>query len=171
LVILNLDEFLQLISDPVKYFDETLLNNLDMQVLGNRAKPYPARIAELFSIDRKFWIDMVNGMKVNSDCVPCQKVRIKRGQRVISQSEFSQYYEFLNFENGKFTVDDSAVNTKCQELRFFARTPLQIEMTKHFQELVKILNEHYRLQLIVPMDLQLKGEKLKLKFSYATNEL
>jgi hypothetical protein len=139
--ITSLPDFIKLCSDPKKTFDETLIANVEIKAVGLR--PDPARLADLFNISRDEFMNLVAGMPVNeTECKPCQKARIRKGEKSIDLVDFEKYQEFLIFKDGAFELDNEAVKVKTESFAIYAETPQQIEVVEHWQRFCEILNKH-----------------------------
>ena len=138
----TLDDFESLVSDPLSMFDETLQTNVDFKETGGK-KGNPAVIASLFDIDRDNFINIVKGQTVIAgSCKPCAKLKIKQtGKGVINYSSFRQYQEYLIFDQGHFSIDETAVEEKKLTYQMFAETPKQIECYNFWINATETINE------------------------------
>ena len=139
----TLAEFEQLCSDPVGFFDATIKNNVALQMKGGR-QPDPEVLAELFGIDRLSYIQVIKGLPVSENCLPCQtsKVIKKAGKPALTYSKFHLYKNYLFFEAGAFNLNTEAIAAHLEQFKTFASTPAQLAVLKHWQSLVDLLNEH-----------------------------
>ena len=135
------DDFIELISDPVAMLDKLLIGAVDIKIIG-KAKINPSVIAEMLNIDRDSWINIVEGKPVAIDCIPCRKMKIRKGALVISLLEFQQYEKYMTFQAGRFVAAEQEVKEHQKTYQVFAESPSQIATYKHWQDLVKVLTEH-----------------------------
>lgn len=142
----TIEDFIQLISDPAKYFDEVLLSNVDLKSTGNR-RPDPGHVAKIFDIDRNSWLNLVAGVTIKTDCEPCKKIKIRKGQTAISLSEFSSSSKYLFFDSGKFYLNQEAIDATKETFKVYAISPEQIRIVKHYRDLVTVINDHFKLGL------------------------
>jgi len=140
--ITTVEDFISLASDPADFFDSTLLDNVEIKAAG--VTPDPGKLAELVGIHRSAFLNLCSGLNIPDDghCPPCGKVRIKRGVRAISLSEFNRYSQYLNFNSGVFSVDQSKVDADLDRFNVYATTEAEIELYNHFTALVELLNKH-----------------------------
>ena len=134
-------EWLELVGDPGEYFDEVLLANVNMSAGGR--KPDPETAAKLFGIDRDNYLNMVAGKRiVESECKPCQKLKIRKGTSAISLYQYQSNQDYLTFDSGRFYLNADAIEQKKEGFKIFLETEKQAEYYNHFVNLAKILNEH-----------------------------
>lgn len=157
------DDFIQLIEDPAEYFDQVLINNTELKSTGN-LRPNPEMVAKMFDVERESWQNLVAGKPIRSDCKPCNKTTIRKGTRSISLAEFNQYQKFVIFQDGTFYPDESAIQAKKESFKKFAKSPEEIKLVKHHQDLVTILNEHFKKGLCGPANIQEVAKLLNLRF-------
>lgn len=139
LKVTTLDLFISLVSDPAKFYDDTLLLNVKVQAVG--VQPNPEKLAELISLHRPEYLNAVAGLPLTSDdCIPCKKVQIKPGRRAISKHSYESYQEYLTFSAGRFAVNEEAVNSSMDRFNSYAEMPEEIERYTMFTELVETLN-------------------------------
>jgi len=137
----SLDQFTELVSDPKKYFDDTIVVNVHVTARGLTVDPEQA--ARLFNISRDLYNNAVSGMPlVMDDCPECQRAKVKPGKRAISKHEFSSYREYLTFDAGSFSVNHEAVDSSLDRFNVYATTEAEIELYNHFTALVELLNKH-----------------------------
>jgi hypothetical protein len=138
----TVEDFISLASDPADFFDSTLLDNVEIKAAG--VTPDPGRLAELIGIHRAEFLNLCSGLNIpdEDNCQPCGKVRIKRGQRAITLSEFNRYSQYLNFNSGVFSVDQTKVDAALDKFSTYAESEEEIELHNHFTALVEMLNKH-----------------------------
>ena len=98
----TLKDWLTLVTDPVKTFDDLVISNVNLKVTGT-VKIDPAAVAKMISVDRENYLNLVAGKPLKSDCEPCKKISIKKGQTAITLSEFRRYADYLLFIDGGFS--------------------------------------------------------------------
>jgi len=140
--ITSLDDFETLVHDPLSMFDAALQTNVSFQESGGK-KGNPAVIAQLFDIDRENFINIVKGQTIiEGSCKPCSKLKIKQtGKGVINYSSFRQYQEYLIFNQGHFSIDETEVDKKKETFSYYAETPKQIECYNFWNNATDILNQ------------------------------
>jgi hypothetical protein len=164
------DDFIQLVNDPAEYFDQVLINNVDLKSTGN-LRPNPEMVAKMFDVERESWQNLVAGKPISDGCETCKKTKIVKGQRSISLAQFQQYQEYLIFQDGRFYADESAIQAKKESFKKFAKSPEEIKLVKHHQDLVTILNEHFNKGLIGPANIQEVAKLLNpVSISFVTND-
>ncbi len=154
----TVEDFISLASDPADFFDSTLLDNVEIKAAG--VTPDPGRLAELIGIHRSSFLNLCSGLNIpdEDNCPPCGKVRIKRGQRAISLSEFNRYRDYLTFTTaGIFTVNTEAVDNSLDKFSTYATTSEEIERYALFNDLVQMLN---RWDAVYPLS---GSDKLEVK--------
>ena len=139
--IVTLDQFTELVSDPKKYFDDTIVVNVHVTARGLTVDPEQA--ARLFNISRDLYNNAVSGMPlVMDDCPECQRAKVIPGRKAISKYQFDQYRDYLLFSAGIFTVNTEAVDADLDRFNVYATTPAEVALYEHFTGLVEILNKH-----------------------------
>ena len=145
------EDFLNLIFDPVAFFDEVVQINVKINAGGIR--PDPAALASIFGIDRVNYLNLVNGTPVISECKPCRLLKIKKGSHVITFDEFQRYEKFLVFNNGKFSKNDSSIRDYCKKFEVYTSSEAQEKMHLHFREFQRVMSEHFNYGFINSADL------------------
>lgn len=154
------DQFTALCRNPRQYFDNILTENIHLSA-GKAFNPSVA--AQLFDIRRDEFLNMTDGLPVLDDqCVPCRKVKVKKGQRAILISEYNHYKDFLTFAGGKFSVNETAVAKHVATFDIFADSVEQVDTLTHFKDLVFILNSHAKKFGFNTSDKQLVARALHL---------
>lgn len=140
----TLKDFERLYDDPLKMLDQTLSENIDLKVSGNRL-PQPGPLANLLGIDRAGYmatLGISEPMDID-DCPTCnKKTQTVKVNRVKQIAEFYSYAEYLYFINGTFELNNSAIDQHCQELNVYAESDEQLKLYFYWDELVKTLNLH-----------------------------
>ena len=151
----TLQDWIDLVTDPGKYFDTVLITSVNLPTGGKQANPEV--LARLVQVDRENYLNIVAGKPIAEGCKPCQKMKIKRGQTAISLSIYKQYQEYLIFNSG-FTLNEESISKKKEDFRIFAETEKQLNYYNHFVDLAKILNEHIEIGKLGPAQIdQLKS--------------
>lgn len=139
----TLQDWIDLVTDPGKYFDKTVLTNVSLSTGGRT--PEIESLCKLIGIDRENFLNITSGKSiVESECKPCKKLKLKKGQTAISLSVYKQYQEYLIFNSG-FTINEETVLKQKEGFKIFAETEKQLKYYSHFVDLAKILNEHIEL--------------------------
>lgn len=134
-------DFENLVDDPAALFDHLLVNNV--QLTTSSLKADPEQLAKLFNIDRPNYLNLVAGRAVRiTDCLPCQRVKIKQGQMAISSSEYQTYKQFLIFAECEFIRNEVAIDERKKDFTTYATTEAQIKVVNLHSDLVKMLNEY-----------------------------
>lgn len=137
----TIEQFEELVSNPQKYFDNTITVNVHVTARGLTVDPGQA--AKLFNINRDEFLNLCAGLPIEMEsCKPCQQVRIKPGKQAVSKREFVAVKEYLNFTAGLFEVDQEAVENSLDRFNVYAETEGQIAVYNRFTGLVDLLNEH-----------------------------
>lgn len=138
----TLDDFEKLVINPLSMFDDTLQVNVSFKESGGK-KGNPAVIAQLFDIDRDNFINIVKGQTViEGSCKPCSKLKIKQsGKGVINNSSYKQYQQYLIFDEGHFSIDETAVDKKKESFNYYAETPQQIDCYNFWINATETINE------------------------------
>jgi|GEM_PF-1003218 hypothetical protein len=131
-----------LIRDPEGTFDNALIANVNLSA-GHGIKPDPKTAAQLFNIDRPNYLNLVAGFPIVwDDCKPCQKAKIKKGQRAISFERYRTYSPFMRFDGGEFVANPEAIEDKLKSFDVYAVTEEQTAVYNHYTDLITILNCH-----------------------------
>ena len=138
----TLEAFVELCEDPGEYFDALLVKQVETSAIGKGHKLNPAPIAEMLNIDRPNYLNLVSGKPVSEGCEPCGKIKLRPGQQAISLWEFNNFNEFLEFNGEGFTVNEPAVEKYVSGFDFYAETPEEVNVYRHYQELCRLLNRH-----------------------------
>lgn len=158
--------FNSLVSDPTKFYDDTLLQNVKVQAVG--VKPDPGKLAELVGLHRAEFFNATAGLPLTSDdCAPCRKVQVKPGKRAISKRTFEAYAQYLTFTAGTFTVNQEKVEASMSRYDTYAESPAEIERYTLFTDLVAMLNKFTELYPINPTDRQTIAKSLHLQLTEA----
>lgn len=158
----SVSEFEKLVNDPGKFFDETIVANV--QVNGGGRSVNPEAAAALFDISRAEFLNICAGIPVNDpECRPCQKMRMKAGQRIVTVHTFNAYKEYLEFADGLFSINPDALEQAAGRFLIYADSPAQLAIVSHFDEICKALNSH--LKLFGMTDQKTVANALKLHLS------
>ncbi len=148
----------ELMSDPQKAFDAAIIRNVQVTASGLTVDPEQAAL--LFNVSRSEFLNLCAGLSIpdDSQCVPCQQVKIRKGKRVISLNEFNRYRDYLTFTTaGIFTVNTEAVDNSLDKFSTYATTSEEIERYALFNDLVQMLN---RWDAVYPLS---GSDKLEVK--------
>jgi len=131
----------ELMSDPQKAFDAAIVRNVQVTASGLTVDPEQAAL--LFNVSRSEFLNLCAGLSIpdDSQCVPCQQVKIRKGKRVISLNEFNRYSQYLNFNSGVFSVDQTKVDAALDKFSTYAESEAEIERYALFNNLVQMLNK------------------------------
>lgn len=147
------EDFLKLIGDPVRFFDQILFEVAEIKLKDK--KPDPTKLAELFGIDRGAWL------KIAEDS--------------LTTDLYKRYQPYMVFNEGTFTANDEAISKAMERYKVFAKTPGQIETATHFRNLVTVLNSHLDRGHTGPATLQQIAKLLNFRFAdgrlFLDNEL
>ena len=133
----------ELMSDPQKAFDAAIIRNVQVTASGLTVDPEQAAL--LFNVSRSEFLNLCAGLSIpdDSQCVPCQQVKIRKGKRVISLNEFNRYRDYLTFTTaGIFSVNQTKVDAALDKFSTYAESAEEIELHNHFTALVEMLNKH-----------------------------
>lgn len=134
------NDWLTLVTDPVKTFDDLVISNVNLKVTGT-VKIDPAAVAKMISLDRENYLNLVAGKPLKTDCEPCKKISIKNGQTAISLSEYMRFADYLLFEDGLFYINQVEVDNHKKTFEVFAESPSAIELLNRYESLVDTLND------------------------------
>jgi len=153
-------QFADLCRNPRQYFDNVLTENIHLSA----GKAFNVEVAaQLFDIRRDEYLNMVDGLPIIDDaCIPCKKVKVKKGQRAIFITEYDHYKEFLTFVNGRFSVNEAAVEDYVKTFDIYAEGIDQVDTYTHFKDLVAILNLHEKKFGLNSSDKQMIAKALHL---------
>jgi len=132
----------ELMSDPQKAFDAAIVRNVQVTASGLTVDPEQAAL--LFNVSRSEFLNLCAGLSIpdDSQCVPCQQVKIRKGKRVISLNEFNRYRDYLTFTTaGIFSVNQSKVDADLDKFSTYAESEAEIERYALFNNLVQMLNK------------------------------
>lgn len=168
-----IEDFIKLCQDPAGLFDQLLIENSGFKTAGTN--PDPEKIAQLISVDRTNWLNLVAGKPLKTECKPCHQVMIRQGQSAVSYQIYKDCKSYLTFDNGVFDINDDAVKEKRESFKIYASTPQQIKTVRHFQELSDCLNYHLSQGFCGPSVIQECAKLLDLRFvenrTYLNDEL
>jgi hypothetical protein len=164
------NDFLELVTDPVGTLDKFLIGAVNIKSIGT-AKLNPEVIASMLNIDRQSWINIVEGRQAKTDCIPCKKIRVKKGQPVISLHEFQRYEKYMTFQKGRFVPVTDIVKQHTESMKVFTESPEQIATYKHWQDLLNVLTEHKKRGYLGSQGLREIAKLTGLKYVPDLNEL
>lgn len=121
-------DFYDLISDPMKLFDEVLLMNVNVSAVGKTANP--SVVADIFSIDRTRFAEKV--------------------KKAIRLQVFERHDKFLTFQNRGFILNDIAIKVEAERFRVYITTPEQQAVYDHWKNLCDLLNAHAQMGYVGP---------------------
>ena len=133
----------ELMSDPQKAFDAAIIRNVQVTASGLTVDPEQAAL--LFNVSRSEFLNLCAGLSIpdDSQCIPCQQVKIRKGKRVIGLNEFNRYRDYLTFTTaGIFSVNQTKVDAALDKFSTYAESAEEIELHNHFTALVEMLNKH-----------------------------
>ncbi len=163
----TLTDFEDLISDPKSYYDKTILANVELKVTGIKADP--GKLAELVGLNRNEFLHLVDGLPLtDTSCKPCQQITVRKGQKAVSRREFDSFAEYLIFRDGRFIVDEIAVNDSLSRFDVYATSPAEIERYNLFADLIKTLNVFTRQYPISYSDRQAVAKMFHLQLTRAS---
>ena len=162
------DDWLDLVSDPKAYFDKVLFSNVDLKITGARL-PDPAVLAKLLAVERDSFMNLVAGFPIaDPDCVPCQKMKIRKGTIAIRPEHFQLYENYLIFNSGNFTINEETIAIHKDSFKVFADTPAKMEIINFWQSLCDTLNLYHEKYHISADNKVLISKALKLQLSEGT---
>lgn len=154
------DDFIELCRDPRQYFDDVIVENIQLSA----GKKFNIEVAaQLFDIRRAEYLNLVDGLPILDDeCEPCRKVKVKKGQRAILITEYNHYKDFLTFANRRFSVNEAAVEDHVKTFDVYADGMEQLDTFTHFKDMVVILNLHAAKYGLNSSDKQMIAKSLHL---------
>lgn len=138
----DIETFEQIASAPGAMFDAVLIDAVQMTVKGG-LKPSAEQVAKLYNIDRENFYNLCEGRAVKLEtCAPCQRAKAKPGKTSISLAEFRKYEPYLIFDEGEFIINTETLEEHQKQYDFYATSPAQLNIVKHYDDLTAILNKH-----------------------------
>jgi hypothetical protein len=160
----TIEDWLYLVTDPQLYFDSVLIGSVKIDTGGRQADPLV--LASLVSVDRPNYLNMVAGIPVFEDeCIPCRKLKQKKGSRAISISSYQSYQKYLIFNAGHFTVNEEAVELAKENFKIYADSPEKLEVVTFWENLCGVLNNYHTRYHIQNEDKRSICKALKLQQS------
>jgi hypothetical protein len=132
--------WMQLVSDPAKFYDDALLSHTNLSAGGLMADP--SVVAKLFSLNRDGFI----------------------GEKAISLHEWNRVEKFLLFQNGVFEINNTALQLEKEKYKIYIENEEQQEVVSHWTELCRVLNEHHEKSYIGRNELQQIAMLCKFRF-------
>jgi hypothetical protein len=157
----TIEHWKELVKSPEMAFDSVLLSNVNINVTGGR-KVDPEPLAKLLNIERDNFLNITSGKSIKTDCTPCNKTKIRAGKSAISYQEYNNYSQYMNFDEGLFTVNVPEVEKHKETFNIYATTEKQIECYQHWQAIASLLNNHDRISPIKDKLAVAKGLHLQL---------
>ncbi len=148
------NEFNSLVSDPAGYFDDILLNNVELPA---KLKPAPAQLALLFNIDRAGYLLTLGLEEIEDEsCQGCSEVQKKLTSKnnVISFDYYIENALYLTFADGFFQLDKSMIEAKLKDFDVYAESPEQLQVLDHYETLSKVLNSAIDFHKLGPVQVQ-----------------
>ena len=160
----TLQEWIELVSNPGEYFDKILLTSVNLSTGGRQANPEV--LANLVSVDRENYLNITSGKAIiESECKPCQKMRLKKGASAINIYQYQQFENYLVFNAGNFTLNEESVSAHKNSFKVYADTPAKSEIIDYWQSLCDTLNlYHDRYHISADNKIQI-SKALKLQLS------
>lgn len=150
----TLEEAVGLISDPLEYYDQVLIDNISHD---KRLQVNMNSLAELYNIPRK---EFLMGIGIPEDqvakCQTCgggpEKVLPKL--KTLSLRQYTEYSQFLLFKNGDFVINTQAVEDHSESFNIYASAPGQIEVYNHYKSLTETLNKAIEFHKLGPVKIE-----------------
>ena len=140
--IITHSQWIELVTDPGAYYDTTIINGVDLKSTGNK-QPDAGMIAKMYNLDRENYLNVTSGKPIKTDdCIPCRKMKLKRGSTAISLSSYRSDKDYLIFDSGRFYLNTDTIEIKKDSYNTYLENDRQIKYYDHFVSLAKILNEH-----------------------------
>lgn len=133
--------FINLIADPVGYFDEAMGENVNMSAWG-KTKPDMDRIAEMFGVSREGYVKIIQGSRADLRGFDKKLTVNNLGKPVITLSRFEQYADFLIWTGKYFRINEAKVAEHTKTFLKYAETPEQAEAYRYWVNLMDTLNAH-----------------------------
>lgn len=162
----------ELIRDPKKRMDETLITQVNPGMV--KSKMNPKAIASLVNVEYDDYIRMLRGEKVDAaSCKPCAKaLKVVTGRGVITWVHYNQYRNLLSFSSDHFVIDEDAIATFKKQWDYFIETESQMKEYTFWHDACSTLNELNN-RGCLGGDLNSLSRTLNglMTFSYATGKL
>ena len=124
-----------LVSEPLKFFDNLLLTNSPIKKIGN-IQQNPEKLAEMLNVDR---VGFIAAFTIE---LPGSRDSFNRsGVTSFFKLQPSQKH-LVSWQDGTFIVDEKALEENRELSRIYADTPKQIEEVKQWETLKDSLNNH-----------------------------
>ena len=168
-----IEQWYDLVNDPEKTFDQTMLKAIDLKASGG-VTPSPEAVAKMFDIQRENYLNMVAGKPViDPECKPCQKLKKIKGTTAITYSEYKSYESFLIFDSGSFTLNESRINEAKEKFNVYASTPKRVETYNFWLNVCSTLNalqekNYVGIECLLAFQKYLQN---RVMYSYATGKL
>lgn len=129
----------KLVSNPVKMYDNALIENSQIKAEG--LTPDPAAIANLFNLDRDGYI--------------------KKAKPVVN---FQPYAKFLLFQDGAFELNESVIVMEFERFNVYLENERQEAVLNHWKNLCDLLNEHLTMGHLGPVVLSQIAKDLGFRY-------
>jgi len=139
----TVEDWIDLVTDPVNLFDEVLLRNVNFSAVGGKL-PNPETVATIFNIDRKSFIE--------------------KTQKAISLSEFQKHEHYLIFQDKRFVINEAVINEAMTKFNIYIESEVQQKYYDHWKNLCDALNEHSKLGYVGPVTLGQLGQACGFRF-------
>ena len=171
-VITTQSQAIELIKDPIGRLDKFLISAVDIKVIG-KAKLNPSIIADMLNIPYDSWVNIIEGREPKTDCIPCRKMKLKKGKQAISFQDFQQYEKFLTWQNNTFVAAEEAVKEKQESAKVYITDPEQVALHSYFHDACDTLNSLFERAYIGTDTLIAFSKQIqnRLTYSYGDNRL
>lgn len=147
----QLSQWIELVTDPGGYYDKTIFNGLDLK--GSKL-PDAGMIAKMYNLDRENYLNATTGKTLTTDCVPCKKLKLKRGRTAISLSGYRSDKDYLIFDSGRFYLNTDAIEKHKLSFNTYLENERQSEYYTHCKRLAEILNQEIAISKLGPVQVQ-----------------
>lgn len=146
------DEFRQLLKDPGGFFDQVILEGVNIKSAGGHA-PNIEAVAKMYDIKRDDFRSQT--------------------RQSISLAQYLNYSGFVSFEKGAFKVNQEAVQNAKERFKVFAETLEEVELFQYWSNVCETLNSLIDLGLLGTVVIESLQRSLenRIMFSYATSRL
>jgi len=135
------------IENPLDYFDKLMIEATKVKPLGT-APLNPATVADMYGVNRTGFMDACV-MKIENRYLPIRIV--------------SSQHNLLKFDNGKFSINETALEQSFEKYRTYADTPLKLEILEYWENFAKNLNEHLQKGFVNKLEIYKTALVLGLK--------
>lgn len=119
-------------ENPIGYFDQLMIEATNVKPIGS-VPLNPESIATMYGISRQSMISSCVAKMPGADTYQSQQYPIRMTPRDRA---------IINFKDGRFVINQEALEQRIEQNKVYAETPTQLEMLEYWENLCNILNNH-----------------------------